>query len=76
MNRMCVYINATWYAALIVYTVHVYVVKLNPLTFPGYTHMRDEMYTISQVTNLALTTYVLLLGTEEFFDESNNCFNI
>ena len=36
------------------------------LTCPRYTRMRDEMVTsISQITNLTITTDVLLFGTDE-----------
>ena len=42
------------------------------LTCPRYTHMRDEMVTsISQITNLTITTDVLLFGTDEVSDEVN-----
>ena len=42
------------------------------LTCPHYTHMRDEMVTsISQITNLTITTDVLLFGNDEVSDEVN-----
>ena len=42
------------------------------LTCPRYTHMRDEMVTsISQITNLTITTDVLLFGNDEVSDEVN-----
>ena len=42
------------------------------LTCPRYTRMRDEMVTsISQITNLSITTDVLLFGTDEVSDEVN-----
>ena len=42
------------------------------LTCPRYTGMRDEMVTsISQITNLTITTDVLLFGTDEVSDEVN-----
>ena len=42
------------------------------MTYPRYTHMRDEMVTsLNQVANLALTTGVLLFGSEEVSDEIN-----
>ena len=42
------------------------------LTCPLYTHMRDEMVTsIRQITNLTITTDVLLFGNDEVSDEVN-----
>ena len=42
------------------------------LTCPRHTHMRDEMVaSISQITNLTITTDVLLFGTDEVSDKVN-----
>ena len=42
------------------------------LTCPRFTHMRNKMVTsISQITNLTITTDVLLFGTDEVSDEVN-----
>ena len=59
-----IYINATWYVPLVVYVVNLKNNKNYLLTCPHYTHMHDEMVTlISQITNQALTTDVLLFDT-------------
>ena len=50
--------------------IHIYTHYL--LTCPCYTHMLDKMDTsISQITNLTITTDVLLFGTDEVSDEVN-----
>ena len=67
-----IFTNANWYANPYCICGAVESNTHYLLTCPRYTHVRDEMVTsISQITNLTITTDVLLFGTDEVSDEVN-----